>query len=71
MFFPSTGELVRRTKFILVNDRTPSGDECCAVCGRIVEKGYVRDSRTRLLFCDTQCFAGHAFSIQSRARKVS
>jgi hypothetical protein len=28
------------------------------LCGGIVEKGYVRDSQTRLIYCDTQCFAG-------------
>jgi hypothetical protein len=67
----TTDELKRRTRFVLVNDCTPSGDGCCAVCGRTVEKGYVRDPQTRLIFCDTQCFAGHAFSIKSHARIVS
>jgi hypothetical protein len=40
-----------------------------------IEKGYVRESQTRLLYCDTQCFTGHAkmamLAIENRARKVS
>jgi hypothetical protein len=48
----------RGAKFILVNDRLPRTDKRCAVCGGIVEKGYVRDFQTRLIYCDTQCFAG-------------
>ena len=47
-----------RTRFVLVNDRVPRTDQRCALCGAIVEKGYVRDSQTRLIYCDTQCRAG-------------
>jgi hypothetical protein len=32
----------------------------CAFCGGIIEKGYVRDARTRLTYCDTQCLPGEA-----------
>ncbi|MBO0759183.1 MAG: hypothetical protein J2P54_25360, partial [Bradyrhizobiaceae bacterium] len=35
----------------------PRTDQQCALCGGIVEKGYVRDSQTRLIYCDTQCLA--------------
>jgi hypothetical protein len=54
------GGLPCQTRFVLVNGRVPRADEQCALCGRIVEKSYVRDSQTRLIYCDTQCFAGGA-----------
>jgi hypothetical protein len=64
-----------RTRFVLVNDRVPRTDEHCALCGGIVEKGYVRDSQTRLIYCDPQCFAGGSHMtkslIKDRGRKVS
>ena len=44
--------------FVLVNERMPRNDAHCALCGGAIEKGYVRDFRTRLIYCDTQCFAG-------------
>jgi hypothetical protein len=62
-------------RFVLVNNRVPSTGERCALCGGFIKKGYVRDSQTRLIYCDTQCFAagGHiAVSIgKNRGRKVS
>jgi hypothetical protein len=48
------------TRFVLVNDRVPRTNQHCALCGAIVEKSYVRDSLTRFIYCDTQCFAGGA-----------
>jgi hypothetical protein len=64
-----------RTRFVLVNNRVPRTDEHCALCGEIVEKGYVRDSQTRLIYCDPQCFAGGSHITKSlindRVRKVS
>jgi hypothetical protein len=64
-----------RTKFGLVNDRIPRTDGRCALCDSVIEKGYVRDSRTRLIYCDTQCFPGGADLaipvIKDRARKAS
>jgi hypothetical protein len=64
-----------RTRFVLVNNRVPRTDEHCALCGEIVEKGYVRDSRTRLIYCDPQCFAGGSYRttslIKDRGRRVS
>jgi hypothetical protein len=70
-----TGGFPHRTRFVLVNDRVPRNDEHCALCGDTIEKGYVRDSQTRLIYCDTQCFTGGAFAampvIKYRSRKVS
>jgi hypothetical protein len=64
-----------QTRFVLVNDRIPRTGEHCVSCGEIVEKGYVRDSRTRLIYCDPQCFAGGSHMtkslIEDRGRKVS
>ena len=64
-----------RTRFVLVNDRVPRTDGHCALCGSIIEKGYVRDSQTRLIYCDTQCLPGGPVIampvIKGRARKVS
>ena len=67
------GELPCQTRFVLVNDRVPCLDQYCTLCGGIVEKSYVRDSQTRLIYCDTRCFAGGATmsDIQNRGRKVS
>jgi hypothetical protein len=41
------GGFMHRTRLILVNDCIPRTDGHCALCGRIIEKSYVRDSRTR------------------------
>jgi hypothetical protein len=38
----ATGGFLHRTRFVLVNDRVPRTDGHCALCGRIIEKGYVR-----------------------------
>ena len=51
--------------------RVPRGDADCALCSSKIDKSYVRESQTRLLYCDTQCFAGHAIAIKNLARKVS
>jgi hypothetical protein len=67
----STAGFLRRTRFVLVNDRVPRGDADCALCSSKIEKSYVRELQTRLLYCDRQCFAGHAIAIKSPARKVS
>jgi len=64
-----------RTRFVLVNDRLPRTDEHCALCGGIFEKGYVRDSQSGVIYCDTQCFAGGShmtvLPIKDRGRKAS
>jgi hypothetical protein len=67
--------LTHRTRFVLVNGRVPRADEHCALCGGIMEKSYVRDSQTRLIYCDTRRFAGGAHLAtgvtRNRARKES
>jgi hypothetical protein len=61
-----------RTRFILVNDRLPRTDERCAMCGGILQKGYLRNAQTRLIYCDTRCFAGEYLSnSKDHRRKVS
>jgi hypothetical protein len=65
------GEVPPRVSFVLVNDRVPHANADCALCGCKIEKGYVRERQTRLLYCDTQCFAGHAIAMKNRARQVS
>jgi hypothetical protein len=63
------------TRFVLVNDRVPRADAHCAMCCSKIERGYVREPQTRLLYCDFECFAGHEAlalpTLQDRARKVS
>ena len=62
-------------RFVLVNSLVPHTDESCALCGGFIKKGYVRDSQTRLIYCDKQCFAGAAHMattvVKSRGRKAS
>ena len=53
----ATGRFPQAIRFVLVNNRVPHTDQHCALCGGLVEKGYVRDSQTRLICCDTRCFA--------------
>jgi hypothetical protein len=71
----AAGGRPQRTRFVLVNNRVPRTGEHCALCGGIVERGYVRDSQTRLIYCDTQCFAGSAYRgmpiTKNYTRKVS
>jgi len=71
----ATGRVPRAIRFVLVNNRVPRMDQHCALCGGLIEKGYVRDSRTRVLCCDTQCFAGWAHNaapvVKNRGRKAS
>ena len=49
----------RGMRFVLVNQRSPRADASCAVCRTRIDRGYLRDAQTRLLYCDAQCFAGH------------
>jgi hypothetical protein len=58
--FTSTEESPLRTRFIIVNDRVPFQAANCAICGRKIERGYVRESQTRLLYCDNECIPEHA-----------
>ena len=47
LIFP-TGRFPRAIRFVLVNNRFPHTDQHCALCGGLIEKGYVRDLLTRL-----------------------
>jgi hypothetical protein len=71
----ATGQLPQAIRFVLVNNRVPRTGQHCARCGGLIEKGYVRDSQTWLIYCDTQCFAGWAHEaapvIKNCGRKVS
>jgi hypothetical protein len=71
----ATRGLPRAIRFILVNNRMPRTDQHCALCGGLLEKGYVRDSLTRLIYCGTQCFPGRAYEvapvIKHRGRRAS
>jgi hypothetical protein len=71
----ATSRFLHQTRLVFVNDRIPRTDRNCALCGEIVEKGYVRDLQTRLIYCDAQCFPGEPDMamaiIENRARKVS
>jgi hypothetical protein len=71
----ATGRFSKWIRFVLVNNRVPRTDEHCALCGGLIEKGYVRDSQTRLIYCDAQCFAGWAHEaaavVKNHGRKAS
>jgi hypothetical protein len=62
MFASANGSL-QRNWFVLVNDRIPRADACCAFCCQKIDKGYVREPQARVLYCDPQCFAEHATAI--------
>jgi hypothetical protein len=71
----AAGRFPQAIRFVLVNNRPPRTDQHCALCGGLIKKGYVRDSQTRLIYCDTQCFAGWAHEaapvVKNRGRKAS
>ncbi|MDH2353245.1 hypothetical protein QCM77_19710 [Bradyrhizobium sp. SSUT18] len=61
-------------KFILVNDRTPFRKTFCLWCCEQISTGYLRDARTRLPYCDYECYAldGEAAPlIEGRIRAAS
>jgi hypothetical protein len=51
---------VHGMRFVLVNERSPRADASCAACRTRIDRGYVRDAQTRLLYCNAQCFADEA-----------
>lgn len=57
-------------RFVLVNHRMPRLETQCALCGTKIERSYVRELCTGLLFCDQQCLAGHQ-RIVMRVRMAS
>jgi hypothetical protein len=54
--FTPRAEAPALTRFILVNERIPREHACCASCCARIERGYVRDPHTRLVYCDAACF---------------
>jgi hypothetical protein len=46
----AAGGFPQAIRFVLVNNRVPRTDQHCALCGGLIEKGYVRGSQTRLLY---------------------
>jgi len=66
----ATGRFPQAVRFVLVNNRVPRADQHCTLCGALIEKGYIRDSRTRLIYCDTQCFAG-VMAIKSKLAVIT
>ena len=71
----ATGRFPQAIRFVLVNNRVPRMGEHCALCGGPIEKGNVRESQTRLIYCDTTCFTGWACemapAVTNRKRQVS
>jgi hypothetical protein len=65
---------VQAIRFVVVNNRVPT-DRHCTLCGDLIEKGYVRDSQTRLIYCDWWCFKACAREVApvvgNRGRKAS
>ena len=59
-------------RFILVNGRTPRPEAFCVMCRAPVEKAYLREIGTGLLYCDHDCYADHCQSafllLESQAR---
>jgi hypothetical protein len=62
-------------KFVLVNNRVPRAAASCALCCAAIESGYVRDPRTRLVYCNPHCFTGREKMaravIVNRSRRAS
>ena len=57
--FQSRNGFARPARFVLVNERVPREHAHCAMCCARIERGYVRDPNTRLVYCDAQCFGQH------------
>jgi hypothetical protein len=74
-FTVPSGRHLKAVQFVVVNNRIPCSDQRCALCGSLIEKGYVRDLETRLPYCDTQCFEVRAHEAvrirRNRGRKAS
>ena len=70
----ATARRPRAVRFVVVNNRAPCVDQHCALCGSLIEQGYVRDSQTRLIYCNTQCLSGwtrETVNVESRGRITS
>jgi thymidine kinase len=69
--FVSDSGSLHRLRFVLVNDRVPRTGAYCSFCCQKIERTYVREPQTRVLYCDPQCFVEHATTLTHRTRKVS
>ena len=49
---------MRQVKFVLVNDRTPRSQSFCAFCCEPIGGNYLRETATRLTYCDHKCDVG-------------
>ena len=58
-------------KFILVNGRTPIRTTFCLQCCEKINGNYVREIRTRLPYCDYQCYARHVISKRGRQARAT
>jgi hypothetical protein len=62
----------REVRFILVNGRTPRPQSFCVMCDQPIEKSYLREIGTHLIYCDHDCYADHCESafllLEKRAR---
>jgi hypothetical protein len=62
----------REVRFILVNGRTPRPESFCVMCDQPIEKSYLREIGTHLIYCDHDCYADHCESafllLENRAR---
>lgn len=56
----ATDRFRRGMQFVVVNHRVPNTNQHCVLCSGLLEKGYVRDVQTRLIYCDPQCFTAWA-----------
>ena len=56
-------------KFILVNGRTPIRITFCLQCCEKINGNYVREIRTRLPYCDYECYARHC-DFETRAASL-
>jgi hypothetical protein len=59
-------------RFILVNGRSPRPQAFCVMCNQPIEKSYLREVGTQLIYCDQDCYADHCESafllLENRAR---
>jgi hypothetical protein len=46
-------------RFILVNGRTPRPPSFCALCCEPIAESYLRETATRLSYCDHKCYVDH------------
>jgi hypothetical protein len=59
-------------KFVVVNDRMPREQACCALCRRPIADGYVRDIATRLAYCRPRCYADRRLAfVRQRQQRAS